>query len=207
MMPIWSYIILVHSALINMLVLPNKFLLFDYVHMPAHFTTQWKVLVVFWEQDQRNKYALAKLLWLYSPSSHVDERLCSFFPSWFRLCSIGCGIHKSHKAQKTTGGSIERAGATDCRLRAWLNCTRIISLRHFHACIQVFIFVMVFAGHPTAVCRTSACGYCHREWYDGVTGRIINCTGTLTDRSVCVWVRLSVCLCLCMRRGSRVQQR
>ena len=31
---------LVHIALINMLVLLNKFLMFDYVHMPAHFTTQ-----------------------------------------------------------------------------------------------------------------------------------------------------------------------
>ena len=128
-----------------------------------------------------------------------------FSPSWFCLCSISCGNLKSHKAQKTTGGSIERAGSTDCRLKAWLNCTSIISLRHLHVCIQVSIFVMVFAGHPTAVCRTSACGYCHREWYDGVTGRIINCTGTFTDRSVCVWVRLSVCLCLCMRHGSRVQ--
>lgn len=133
------------------------------------------------------------------------ERHYSFFPSRFCLCSISCGSRKSRKAQKTTGGSIERAGATDCRLRAWLNCTRIITLRHLHVCIQVFVFVMVSAGHPTAVCRTSACGYCHREWYDGVTGRIINCTGTLTDRSVCVWVHLSVCLCLCMRRGSRVQ--
>ncbi|KAL8583263.1 hypothetical protein ACOMHN_043098 [Nucella lapillus] len=37
-------------------------------------------------------------------------------------------------------------------------------------------------GHPTAVCYTSACGQCRREWYDGVTGRLVNCTGCIDGR-------------------------
>ena len=33
-------------------------------------------------------------------------------------------------------------------------------------------------GYPNAVCRVNRCGGCSYEWYNGVTGNILQCQGT-----------------------------
>ncbi|XP_067675152.1 uncharacterized protein [Haliotis asinina] len=58
-------------------------------------------------------------------------------------------------------------------------------------------------AHPTAACRTSSCGYCHHEWYDGVTGNMLNCSGCYDEdirerREGETWNngRCQICICL-----------
>ncbi|XP_070188785.1 uncharacterized protein [Littorina saxatilis] len=69
----------------------------------------------------------------------------------------------------------------------------------------------VCPDHPTAVCRTSNCGYCHREWYDGVTGIILNCTGCTDNegterREGETWGRDQCSSCTCQEAMVRCQR-
>ncbi|KAL3884246.1 hypothetical protein ACJMK2_030464 [Sinanodonta woodiana] len=36
-------------------------------------------------------------------------------------------------------------------------------------------------GYPEAVCRINRCGGCQHEWYSGITGEAIQCTGCVTE--------------------------